>query len=143
MCVVAKPDKGRGAGEVGYGRPPRANQFKPGQSGNPKGRPKGSLNVASVLARTLREKLVINEGGRRREITKLEAAVMQLANKAASGDARAIRLLLGLTQAAEERAEAAPTSREVLPEADRRVMQSLLARIQRYASGDPANEPDA
>jgi hypothetical protein len=88
-------DKGRAAGEVGYGRPPRASQFKPGQSGNPKGRPKGSLNVATVLERTLREKLVINEGGRRREITKLEAAVKQLTNKAASGDARALRLLVG------------------------------------------------
>ena len=39
---------------VGYKRPPRATQFKPGQSGNPKGRTKGSLNIANVLAQTLR-----------------------------------------------------------------------------------------
>jgi len=126
------------AGEVGYGRPPRASQFKPGQSGNPRGRPRGSLNVATILERTLREKLVINEGGRRREITKLEAAVKQLANKAASGDARAIQLLLGLTQAVEERAVTASGVREVLPEADRQGMQSLLTRIRAYAGEDPA-----
>jgi hypothetical protein len=135
-----KSDPGREAGEVGYGRPPRASQFKPGQSGNPKGRPKGSLNLVTVLARALRERVVINEGGRRREISKLEAAVKQLTNKAASGDARAIQMLLGLTQAVEQRSDPAPSAPEVLPEADRQVMQSLLTRIQQYAGGDPDDE---
>ena len=123
------------AGEgVGYGKPPEATRFKPGQSGNPRGRPQGSLNVATVLARTLREQLVVTEDGRRKRISKLEAAVKQLTNKAATGDARAIHLLLGLTQAAENRPGAVPPTPEVLPEADRQVMQHLLARIQRYAN---------
>ena len=131
-----------GVGEVGYGRPPRATQFKPGQSGNPKGRPKGSLNLATVLARTLREKVVVTEGGRRRTITKLEASVKQLVNKSASGDERALRLLVQLADAAEARAEAAPSTQESLPEADRQVMQSLLARIRKHGTGDPVDEPD-
>lgn len=129
------------AGEgVGYGKPPEATRFKPGQSGNPRGRPQGSLNVATVLARTLREQLVVTEDGRRKRISKLEAAVKQLTNKAATGDARAIHLLLGLTQAAENRPGATPPTPEVLPEADRQVMQHLLARIQRYAKKDRGNE---
>lgn len=120
---------------VGYKKPPRRTQFVKGQSGNPRGRPKGSLNLATVIARTLREKLVVTEGGRKKVISKLDAAVKQLVNKAASGDPRAIQLLLGLTQAVEDRPDVNPTPREALPEADRQVMQSLLARIQQYAKG--------
>ena len=127
-------------GEVGYGRPPRASQFKPGQSGNPKGRPKGSLNLTTFLARALRETVVVNEGGRRRSITKLEAAVKQLVNKSASGEERAIRQLLALTEAVEARTEAAPSTHESLPEADRVVMRSLVKRIRNAAGGDPDDE---
>ncbi len=63
-----------------------------GQSGNPNGRPKGTLNRGTVLARALDERVVINENGRRRTVTKWEAATKQLANKAASGDLNAMRL---------------------------------------------------
>ncbi len=89
-----KRGKGQGTGGVGYGRPPRATQFKPGQSGNPKGRPKGSLNLETVLGRALAEKVVIVENGRRRRLSKLQIAVKQLVNKAAAGDPRATQLLL-------------------------------------------------
>src|ERR1700739_4829842 len=73
---------------VGYERPPKATRFKRGVSGNPKGRPKGSLNVATVFLRTLNEKVVVHEHGKRRTVTKLEAALTQLVNKAATGDLR-------------------------------------------------------
>jgi hypothetical protein len=64
-----KPDAG-----VGYGSP-NGTRFKKGQSGNPQGRPKGTLNLATVLWRALREKVVIYENGRRKSVTKLEASV--------------------------------------------------------------------
>ena len=75
---------------VGYGKPPIRSRFKKGRSGNPQGRPKGSLNFATVLLRTLREKVVIHENGKRRVITKLEASLKQLVNKATAGDLRAL-----------------------------------------------------
>jgi hypothetical protein len=76
---------------VGYGKPPQQSRFKKGQSGNPKGRPKASESFARLARRTLNERIVIKENGERRTITKLQAALKQLINKAASGDARAIR----------------------------------------------------
>ena len=76
---------------VGYGKPPQHSRFKKGQSGNPKGRPKASESFARLARRTLNEKIIIKENGERRTITKLQAALKQLINKAASGDARAIR----------------------------------------------------
>lgn len=115
--------------DVGYGKPPREFQFKKGQSGNPKGRPRGSLNVATILARTLREKVTVTENGRRRTITKLEAAVKQIVNKAAAGDAAAIKFLLALSQTVEAQLNAEMVQ-DKLPEDDRKVMASLLVRLQ-------------
>lgn len=60
---------------VGYASPPKATRFRPGVSGNPKGRPRGARNFSSIVAATLGERIVVNENGRRRRITKLETAV--------------------------------------------------------------------
>ena len=77
--------------QVGYGKPPRHSRFKKGKSGNPRGRPKRSESFARLAQRTLNERIAIKENGERRVISKLEAVLKQLINKAASGDARAIR----------------------------------------------------
>src|SRR5258705_5637098 len=87
---------------VGFAKPPKYTQFKKGQSGNPKGRPKNTLNLATVVNRIVREQVVINEGGQRKTVTKFEAAVKQVANKAASGDLSALRHLLALVQFTEQ-----------------------------------------
>lgn len=88
--------------KVGYGKPPKASQFKKGQSGNPKGRPKGNPDFSTSLQKALRETVVINEKGRRKTISKLEAVLKQLANKVASGDLRALRQLAALLRALEK-----------------------------------------
>jgi hypothetical protein len=116
--------------EVGYGKPPKQSRFKKGQSGNPKGRPKGALNVETVLSRVLRERVVINQNGRRKVVTKLEAALMQLVNKSASGDPRALRLLLDLTSSYEERSHKDEAAPFVFGEADLKLLNSLASRYQ-------------
>ena len=113
--------------EIGYGNPPRHTQFRKGVSGNPKGRPTGSRNLATVLARALREKVVVNENGRRRTMTKLDAAVGQLVNKSASGDLAALRQLMALAGSTEERL---PDSNETeVTEVDAKVMKNVLKRV--------------
>lgn len=119
---------------VGYGKPPVETRFRKGQSGNPKGRPKGRLNVATVLEKTLREKVVINENGRRRTITKLQAAMKQLVNKAASGDLPALRQLSAMARSAEEQAAAAAAAGENQPAEelagnDVKVLEGILSRF--------------
>jgi len=135
MKKRTKPKKRRSA-SVGYGRPPEHTQFKPGQSGNPKGRPRGTVNMATVLGRTLREKVDTVENGRRKTISKFEAALKQLTNKAASGDLSALRLLAALVASAEERTNEATASNPVHAEIDERVVQGILERFNINNGGD-------
>ena len=81
---------------VGYGKPPRANQFRKGRSGNPKGRPKGSLNLATDLASELGEKITVREDGQPRRVSKQRALVKSLMAKALQGDVKATAALLAL-----------------------------------------------
>ncbi len=123
-------------GYVGYKSPPREHQFKKGKSGNPAGRPKGALNVATILTKTLRERIEVTENGRRKKITRLDAAVKQLANKAATGDPRSIHQLLALTQEVQDRTEAsARAEKNTFTEADEKVMKSLLSRLKEHTQG--------
>jgi hypothetical protein len=117
---------------VGYGRPPVGTRFRAGQSGNPRGRPKGARNLSTVVAAALSERVAVNENGRRRRITKLEAAVKQLVNRAAPGEARATQLLLALVQANEARPAQQDANR--LGDADAIVMAELTRRLGEGAS---------
>ena len=128
----------KGDYEVGYRRPPKATQFQKGASGNPRGRPKGSRNVASVLTDALSERVTVNQSGKRRTITKLEAAVTQVANQAAGGDQRAIKLVLDLLGHAEReaaRSETAPTSGDDRRKADKAILVGLAARLKGGSDG--------
>ncbi|HLM82951.1 MAG TPA: DUF5681 domain-containing protein [Terriglobales bacterium] len=117
------------AKDVGYGKPPESTRFKKGVSGNPRGRPKGSLNVATVFTKTLREKVIINEHGQRRTVTKLEAAVKQLVNKAASGDQRSMSLLLDLARDAEAKQNLPGAQQPMLSAADQEIIDNILKRF--------------
>jgi hypothetical protein len=121
---------------VGYGNPPKHTRFKKGQSGNSRGRPPGSLNLATVLARTLREKVVINyKNGRHKVMTKLELAITKLVDNAAAGDGHAIRYLCQLVISAEERSGAVePTI--PFSETDQKIMDNIIKRFQQSLKED-------
>jgi hypothetical protein len=127
---------------VGYRSPPEATRFQKGVSGNPRGRPKGSLNVATVLTKTLREMVTITENGRRKRMTKLEAALKQLVNKAAAGDLRALRHLTTLAHDAEVQQNARDAQLQDLGELDREVMRGILRRFQGTEQKPNSSEGD-
>jgi hypothetical protein len=92
---MATTDKGKKSKyDVGYGKPPTTKRFAKGKSGNPSGRAKGPRQVEKQLMRALNEPVVVNENGERKQITKSEAMLKQLVNQGASGDPRAIQMLL-------------------------------------------------
>ena len=142
MDEQSKSEKPKTTG-VGYCNPPAYARFKKGKSGNPQGRPKGTLNMATVLERALREKVVINEGGRRKTVTKLEAAIKQLTNKAASGELKALQLLAALVRSAEERGVKAAAPDSALDEIDERVVLGILKRLEATTKGDDEDESAA
>jgi Family of unknown function (DUF5681) len=113
--------------EVGYRKPPKSGQFQKGVSANPKGRPKGSKNLATVVLKESRQFVRINGPRGQRKVTKLEAGVMQLGNKSAQGDLRALREFLSLVNRSEESVSASGLSAHV-PEADQKMIQSILKR---------------
>jgi hypothetical protein len=80
--------------EIGRGKPPKHSQWKPGQSGNRKGRPPGAKNIKTLLGEALNQQVAVNDNGRQRSMTKAEAMATQLANRAAQGDARATQTVL-------------------------------------------------
>lgn len=79
---------------VGYKKPPRHTRFKPGQSGNPNGRPRKKSTLAESIERELNTRITVTEGGKQRRITKLDAIAKQQTNKAVSGDLKAAALLM-------------------------------------------------
>lgn len=97
---MPRKTKPTGDYEVGYGRPPAHTRFKPGQSGNPRGRTKGARDLKTVmedaLTKEFSQTVIVVEGGKSRTLTKLELIVTSNVNKAAKGDARSLRELLAL-----------------------------------------------
>jgi Family of unknown function (DUF5681) len=114
--------------KIGYGKPPQNGRFTKGVSGNPKGRPKGSKNLSTVVLRESRQRVRVNGPRGSHTVTKLEAALMQLGNKAAQGDLRASREFFSLIQRSEDTADSRGSSDE-FSELDQPVIANLRRRI--------------
>jgi len=124
----------------GYGKPPKESQFKPGQSGNPKGRPKDSKSLKTIVQKELAGKLEIKVQGTKKKVTKLEAAVMKLVNDALTGNVKSLSELLKLA------ATYAPTDdtsgAETLPpsEEDQALLQAFVKRMSKKMNKEAPND---
>jgi Family of unknown function (DUF5681) len=93
MTDAANPDT-----KVGYKRPPLHTRFRPGMSGNPRGRQKGVRNFAADVKRTLEIPVTLTENGKSKRVSTQEALILRLREKALKGDARALETLLSLAR---------------------------------------------
>jgi hypothetical protein len=116
--------------EVGYGKPPRRHQFKPGESGNPKGRKKGAKNEVTILQELLQHRVTLNERGKSRKIILLEAILRKVAEDSLRGNIKSAGFLLNRYYAA----AAGETAQAELSEDDKAVIDTYLR--------DLKNEPD-
>ncbi len=80
--------------EVGFGKPPKDSQWKPGQSGNPNGRPRKTKDFERLLDIELSKEITITEGGQSVRISKRELFLKTLVHDALKGDLRAMKMLL-------------------------------------------------
>jgi hypothetical protein len=84
--------------QVGYKRPPAQTRFKPGVSGNPSGRPKGTANLKTLFNRILKEEVSLREGSQVRKVSKAEALMRGLVLGALKGDSRSLGALFRLAE---------------------------------------------
>ncbi len=113
---------------VGFAKPPQHMQFRKGASGNPKGRPTGSKSMASILTKVGRERVKVTVNGKTRSITKHEAYIMQLSNRAANGDLKAGRDLMTALRLFPESPELMEVP-SVPTERDEVVLKNLFDRL--------------
>ena len=126
--------------DVGYGKPPVKDQFKPGQSGNPKGRPSRAQQARGRLLRDMliemgNEMIPVTIGGKRQYVTKKQAIVISLFNDALAGTpaqrVNAYRTLLDGGAF-----DINPTDRAPTAEARRKFLEGLLEAYQRRQEED-------
>ena len=113
--------------QVGYKRPPKASQFQKGRSGNPSGRPRKAPGISEVLAKVAKQKVWTNGKHGPKYMTKLQAIVTQLANKALSGDLKAAKLFTEMMIHFPEIVEQGN-----MKVTETRVQEKLLAALERY-----------
>ena len=82
--------------EVGYKKPPKSSQFKKGKSGNPKGRPKKSKNLNTLLNKELDEVVTVREQGKVIQLSKRELMVKKMVHEAVNGKLGATKTLIGI-----------------------------------------------
>ena len=118
----------KGDYQVGYRKPPRHSRFVKGQSGNPRGRSPGAQNMKTLLTQALNELVVVTDHGGRRKVSKCQAIVTQIVNRAAKPDFKAIPILLGMLRDTERDSDPQPADL-TLTEADEQIIQRIQARF--------------
>jgi Family of unknown function (DUF5681) len=126
------PSDRRGDYEVGYKRPPKETRFRKGNNANPRGRPRGSKNLATLLEEALNTQVETVEDGTRRRRTKRDVVIAQLVDQSANADLRATKLLLDMLHKLERTpASAGAETASSNPEID--IYELLRAKLARLA----------
>jgi uncharacterized protein DUF5681 len=137
-----------------YRKPPVEHQFKKGQSGNPKGRPKkkrelvgagtsGGIidRVAAMALEEATRPILVREGGRIESLPAIQAVIRSMFRVAAQGDSKTQRHLLDIVGRAEvDRATAAQEAASYLLEHQAKG-EELIAEHERQGVEPPEIYP--
>ena len=133
----ARPRPRASSYEVGYAKPPKHSQFKKGQSGNPRGRPREAKSLNVIVREVMLEKVAIRTAKGEKRVSRAEALVLKNLELATKGNGRALEKLLQLFQTAvpdrpKARDEMATTADS---EADLAILNALRAELRGEAIG--------
>lgn len=124
--------------EIGYRRPPKSRQFQKGSSGNPKGRPKGSNNFLTLLEKELRQGITVNENGKKKTISRMQAMVKRMVAGALNGEQKALLTLVEILRRM-GRLEEPDTGSSLVPEDYEAILEEYVRQRQKVAPKDRAS----
>jgi Family of unknown function (DUF5681) len=127
--------------EVGYGKPPRKNQFQPGRSGNPKGRPKGAKGLKAELREELNEWVTVSSDGKSKRIRKRRLILKALVAKAAKGNVAAADRIIALIIQIEGLEDERP-GRRSLSETDQLILDQFLGEPEEAPAAEAVPAPE-
>lgn len=116
---------------VGYGKPPLNSQFKPGQSGNAKGRPRGQKNLKTLIKQAMISQISVREGSNDRRVTKIEGVVLRQIENALKGNDRSAMAVIKMATALgflEDKPENGTEEIDLTPP-DERILNELAIRL--------------
>jgi len=130
---------------VGYGRPPKATQFKPSQSGNPKGRPRAVPTMHAVVSKVLQESIEIREGERVKRMSNRQALVRTAVRRFLNGDPKLLRALSAMMRIESGESPREEETNAPISAADEAILADFLARhgIEDGGSDDRSDETTA
>lgn len=121
---------------IGFGKTDPETRFKPGKSGNVKGRPKGSKNLSTMVREAAETKEEYVHKGQKSKASRLELGLQQLSLKAAKGDIKALAQLMQLY--AQYGPPPQPANDEIDPTADAQAIEEYMAHIAKFKKSDGA-----
>lgn len=113
---------------VGYGRPPKTTQFKPNQSGNPKGRPRRTPTLHTVVAKVLEERIEIREGERVLRMSNRHALARTAVRRALNGDPKLLRALAVMMRIESGEGQGEEEAKAHISAADEAILADFIAR---------------
>ncbi len=131
--------------QIGYKKPPVATRFKKGNRANPRGRPRGSKNLATLLERALDAAADADASETHGRLTKRELVVARLVERSAGADLAATKLLFELLRKVDPRMVTTPADPAGFVPADDPIAQ-VRAKLLRLARAQglvpPSDDPE-
>jgi hypothetical protein len=113
---------------VGYGRPPTDTRFKPGVSGNPKGRRKKVPSFSEVTEQVLNETIEMRMGDRVLRMSNRQALVRSAVRQALAGKPRLLTVLPAIMRYERESLQGQADAALTLAAEDEAILTNFLVR---------------